>query len=151
MNYRQSCAQAARCGDTAIFASNDDMAAAAISVAHRHHLRVPEDITVVGFDDTPIASIVSPAITTARQPIAEMAQSAIRLLHLAATPGAPHENKQTQKVLPCTLIERESSAPPRQQSADDRVTKTSAPSPAEPAADGPSKPRRRKTSPAAPS
>jgi LacI family transcriptional regulator len=122
---------------TAIIACNDDMAAAAISVAHRHHLRVPEDITVVGFDDTPIASIVSPAITTARQPIAEMAQSAIRMLHLAATPSAPHENKQTQKVLPCTLIERESSAPPREPTAAS----------ARPATDEPSKRRRRKTSP----
>lgn len=136
---------------TAIIACNDDMAAAAISVAHRHHLRVPEDITVVGFDDTPIASIVSPAITTARQPIADMAQSAIRMLHLAATPSAPHENKQTQKVLPCTLIERESSAPPREQPAGEHVTKTSATSPARAAADDPSKRRRRKTSPASPS
>lgn len=136
---------------TAIIACNDDMAAAAISVAHRHHLRVPEDVTVVGFDDTPIASIVSPAITTARQPIAEMAQSAIRMLHLSATPGAPPENKQTQKVLPCTLIERESSAPPREQSVDDRVTKVNATSPARRAANDPAKRRRRKPSPVAPS
>jgi LacI family transcriptional regulator len=99
---------------TAIIACNDDMAAAAISVAHRHHLRVPEDITVVGFDDTPIASIVSPAITTARQPIAEMAQSAIRMLHATTAESRPPEEKRNQKVLPCTLIERESSAPPRQ-------------------------------------
>ncbi|MFC4307858.1 LacI family DNA-binding transcriptional regulator [Steroidobacter flavus] len=100
---------------TAIIACNDDMAAAAISVAHRHHLNVPEDLTIVGFDDTPIASIVSPAITTARQPIAEMAQSAIRMLHAAAMAGEADENKRTQKVLPCTLIERESSAGPREQ------------------------------------
>lgn len=130
---------------TAIIACNDDMAAAAISVAHRHHLRVPEDLTVVGFDDTPIASIVSPAITTARQPIAEMAQSAIRMLHLAATPSAPHENKQTQKVLPCTLIERESSAAPRAVPADDRTTGSSA----RPVAEDSTKRRRRKTSPTA--
>ena len=134
---------------TAMIACNDDMAAAAISVAHRHHLRVPEDITVVGFDDTPIASIVSPAITTARQPIAEMAQSAIRMLHLAATPGAPHENKQTQKVLPCTLIERESSGPPREQPVEDHLKSTSATSTARAAANDPSKRRRRKTLPSA--
>lgn len=136
---------------TAIIACNDDMAAAAISVAHKHHLRVPEDITVVGFDDTPIASIVSPAITTARQPIAEMAQSAIRMLHLAATPGAAHENKQTQKVLPCTLIERESSAAPAVAPVNNRVTNASGISPSRPAPDDPAKRRRRKTSPAAPS
>ena len=98
---------------TAIIACNDDMAAAAISVAHRHHLDVPRDLTIVGFDDTPIASIVSPAITTARQPIAEMARSAIRLLHSASSSTDVNENKRTQKVLPCTLIERESSGPPR--------------------------------------
>lgn len=98
---------------TAIIACNDDMAAAAISVAHRHRLDVPRDLTVVGFDDTPIASIVSPAITTARQPIAEMAQSAIRMLHSAALISGADDDKRTQKVLPCTLIERESSAPPR--------------------------------------
>jgi LacI family transcriptional regulator len=99
---------------TAIIACNDEMAAAAISVAHRHGLSVPQDLTVVGFDDTPIASIVSPAITTARQPIAEMAQSAIRMLHAATNALNPQENVHTQKVLPCMLIERESSAPPRQ-------------------------------------
>ncbi|MET0536214.1 MAG: LacI family DNA-binding transcriptional regulator [Steroidobacter sp.] len=136
---------------TAIIACNDDMAAAAISVAHRHHLRVPEDVTVVGFDDTPIASIVSPAITTARQPIAEMAQSAIRMLHVASTPGAPHEYKQTQKVLPCTLIERESSAPPRELPVAGRATNSGATSPSPLAAGDPAKRRRRKTSPASPS
>jgi len=99
---------------TAIIACNDDMAAAAISIAHRHRLNVPDDLTVAGFDDTPIASIVSPAITTARQPIAEMARSAIRMLHAASIADDGDENKRRQKVLPCTLIERESSAaPPR--------------------------------------
>jgi len=97
---------------TAIIACNDDMAAAAISIAHRHRLEVPGDLTIVGFDDTPIASIVSPAITTARQPIAEMAASAIRLLHAAALMNSADDDKRTQMVLPCTLIERESSAPP---------------------------------------
>ncbi|HEY0942271.1 MAG TPA: substrate-binding domain-containing protein [Steroidobacter sp.] len=96
---------------TAIIACNDDMAAAAISIAHRHRLEVPGDLTVAGFDDTPIATTVSPAITTARQPIADMAQHAIRMLHAAAQ-TSDKEDKRTQKVLPCTLIERESSAPP---------------------------------------
>ncbi|MDY6947298.1 MAG: LacI family DNA-binding transcriptional regulator [Pseudomonadota bacterium] len=98
---------------TAIIACNDDMAAAAISVAHRHRLDVPRDLTIVGFDDTPIASIVSPAITTARQPIAEMARSAIRMLHAASMSTDVEPGKRIQKVLPCTLIERESSAPPK--------------------------------------
>ena len=65
---------------TAIFASNDDMAAAAISVAHRRGLDVPRDLSVVGFDDTPTATTVWPELTTVRQPIAAMAGSAIELL-----------------------------------------------------------------------
>jgi LacI family transcriptional regulator len=60
---------------TAIFASNDDMAAAAISVAHRRALDVPGDLSVVGFDDTPIATTVWPELTTIRQPIAAMAEA----------------------------------------------------------------------------
>ena len=64
----------------AIFASNDDMAAAAVSVAHRRGLDVPRDLSVVGFDDTPTATTVWPELTTIRQPIAAMAESAIELL-----------------------------------------------------------------------
>ena len=62
---------------TAIFASNDDMAAAAISVAHRRYLDVPRDLSVVGFDDTPTATTVWPELTTIRQPIAAMGESSL--------------------------------------------------------------------------
>lgn len=65
---------------TAIFASNDDMAAAAIAVAHRHHLDVPTQLSVCGFDDTPIATTIWPELTTVRQPIRDMAGMATRLL-----------------------------------------------------------------------
>jgi LacI family transcriptional regulator len=65
---------------TAVFASNDDMAAAAISVAHQLRIDIPEDLTVVGFDDTPLASVVWPALTTIRQPVAAMASKAVELL-----------------------------------------------------------------------
>lgn len=65
---------------TAIFASNDDMAAAAVAVAHRRHLDVPRDISVAGFDDTAMATTIWPELTTIRQPVAEMARGAIRLL-----------------------------------------------------------------------
>src|ERR1700761_231643 len=56
---------------TAIFASNDDMAAATMAVAHRRGLDVPADLTVAGFDDTPLATTVWPALTNVRKPIAE--------------------------------------------------------------------------------
>jgi LacI family transcriptional regulator len=65
---------------TAIFASNDDMAAAAISVAHRRGLDVPRDLSIVGFDDTSAATTVWPELTTIRQPISVMADSAIDIL-----------------------------------------------------------------------
>ena len=65
---------------TAIFASNDDMAAAAVAVAHRQGLDVPKDITVVGFDDTALATTVWPPLTTIRQPVAEMSRDAVLML-----------------------------------------------------------------------
>jgi LacI family transcriptional regulator len=98
---------------TAIFASNDDMAAATISVAHRLGLNVPDDISIVGFDDTALATSVWPELTTVKQPIASMAEAALELLvadlrgHRA---GAPH--KGTERVLSHAIIIRESSGPP---------------------------------------
>jgi LacI family transcriptional regulator len=65
---------------TAIFASNDDMAGAVVSIAHRKGLEVPRDLSVVGFDDTPMATTVWPELTTIRQPIAAMAEAALELL-----------------------------------------------------------------------
>lgn len=65
---------------TAIFASNDDMAAAVIVIADRLKINVPEDLSVVGFDDIPMASVLSPALTTMRQPVEEMAKVAAGLL-----------------------------------------------------------------------
>jgi LacI family transcriptional regulator len=99
---------------TAIFASNDDMAAAAISVAHRRSLDVPGDLTVVGFDDTPIATTVWPELTTVRQPIAAMAEAAINLLlHKIRRPQDRHANQPVDHLVPYVLVKRDSVAPPR--------------------------------------
>ncbi|HTU11736.1 MAG TPA: LacI family DNA-binding transcriptional regulator [Allosphingosinicella sp.] len=65
---------------TAIFASNDDMAAAAIAAAHRQRLDVPTDLSVCGFDDTPVATTIWPELTTIRQPVAAMAEGAVTML-----------------------------------------------------------------------
>lgn len=65
---------------TAIFASNDDMAVATIMVAHRLGLNVPGDLTVVGFDDSWIATNISPELTTIRQPVRQMAADSLTLL-----------------------------------------------------------------------
>lgn len=95
---------------TAIFANNDDMAAAAVAVAHRLHLDVPKDLTIVGFDDTPLATTIWPALTTVRQPVAAMARKAVELLleeirlrRLGETQGP------VQHLMNFTLVRRESS------------------------------------------
>ena len=99
---------------TAIFASNDDMAAAAVSVAHRRGLDVPRDLSVVGFDDTPIATTVWPELTTVRQPIAAMAGSAIELLSRSIRLGKEGEARLvSDHVMAHVLIKRDSVAAPR--------------------------------------
>jgi LacI family transcriptional regulator len=65
---------------TAIFASNDDMAAGVLAVAHRRDIAVPQDLSVAGFDDTELASAVWPPLTTIRQPTRDLAYSAAALL-----------------------------------------------------------------------
>ena len=65
---------------TAIFASNDEMAAATCAVAHKMGINIPHDLTVIGFDDAPISSAVWPALTTVRQPYLEMARRSVHLL-----------------------------------------------------------------------
>lgn len=65
---------------SAIFASNDDMASAVVSVAHRRGMEVPGDLSVVGFDDTSASTMVWPELTTIHQPVAEMADTAIDIL-----------------------------------------------------------------------
>lgn len=65
---------------TAIFASNDDMAAAVIAEAHRQGLTVPNDLSVVGFDDINTAQIVWPNLTTVYQPLQEMAVHALEFM-----------------------------------------------------------------------
>ena len=72
---------------TAIFAGSDYMAYGAISAAEQRHLRVPEDIAVVGFDDNPSSAHMEPALTTVRQPFYEMGCRASEiLLALVDTP-----------------------------------------------------------------
>lgn len=65
---------------TAMLAGNDDMAAAFVNVAFRNNLRIPEDFSVIGFDDTPIAVKIWPALTTVRQPLQQIAEVATRHL-----------------------------------------------------------------------
>ncbi|MGW6007740.1 LacI family DNA-binding transcriptional regulator [Streptomyces sp. NPDC055210] len=63
---------------TAIFAGNDEIAVGVIETARTRGLRIPEDLSVVGFDDTSLAQITSPPLTTVRQPLREMGSAALR-------------------------------------------------------------------------
>jgi LacI family transcriptional regulator len=65
---------------TAIFACNDEMAVGVLQEARARAIRVPEDLSVVGFDDSTIARIAVPAITTVRQPLEEIGRMAATLL-----------------------------------------------------------------------
>ncbi len=65
---------------TALFACNDDMALAAMEVFEREGIRVPEDISIIGFDDIPVASQMKPALTTVRVPVDDMVTKATDLL-----------------------------------------------------------------------
>jgi LacI family transcriptional regulator len=97
---------------TAIFASNDDMAAAAISVAHRRGLDVPRDLSVVGFDDTSAATTVWPELTTIQQPIAEMATAAIDILLRNVRSRTEDSPALMDQVVPHRLVTRDSVAAP---------------------------------------
>ena len=107
---------------TAIFASNDDMAAATMAVAHRRGLDVPGDLAVAGFDDTPLATTVWPALTTVHQPIADMAREAVRLL-VEQVRGRRNgaEPQVVHKMLKFTLVKRDSTAPVRDPRSEKRA------------------------------
>jgi len=97
---------------TAIFASNDDMAVAAVSVAHRRGLQVPRDLSIVGFDDTSAATTIWPELTTVRQPIGNMADAAIDVL-LRAIRRKPDDTRVVvDHVMAHQLVVRDSVAPP---------------------------------------
>lgn len=94
---------------TALFVFNDLVAIGAHGTLRRAGLRVPEDVSIVGFDDVALASAVYPPLTTVAQPIAEMANTSVRLLiNRIAEKDTPH----ARVVLPTTLVERESSGAP---------------------------------------
>jgi LacI family transcriptional regulator len=65
---------------TAIFASNDLSAFGAMDAAREHGLRIPDDISIIGFDDIPQASLVYPKLTTVRQPLEQMGRVAVKML-----------------------------------------------------------------------
>ncbi len=93
---------------TAIFASNDNMAVGAMRAVLERGLRVPEDVSIVGFDDTEVARSVYPRLTTVRQPLAELGRTAVSLLNRLID-GQTIEALRVE--LATRLIVRESSGP----------------------------------------
>lgn len=93
---------------TAIFSSNDEMAAGVVHAARMRGLDVPRDLSIVGFDDTPIAAHVWPPLTTVRWPIASMARSAALKLIAEDDPVV-----EEPSLFLSTLIRRASVASPQ--------------------------------------
>lgn len=95
---------------TAIFAGNDLQALGVYQAAREARLHIPEDLSVVGFDDLPVAAWVGPPLTTVRQPLVQMAMAGARLALRLARGEQP---SQTRVELATELVIRESTAPPR--------------------------------------
>jgi LacI family transcriptional regulator len=95
---------------TAVFAASDQMALGAMEALRRRGLRVPEDMSVVGFDDLPEMRWASPPLTTVRQPLSDMGKLAARVvldLARSVVPASPRVELATE------LVVRASTAPPR--------------------------------------
>ena len=95
---------------TAIMASSDMAAFGALQSASERGLRVPDDLSVIGFDDIPEAGYVVPALTTVRQPMGEMGRVASDVL-IDVIAGVPHNAEVIE--LPTELVIRSTTAPPR--------------------------------------
>lgn len=94
---------------TAVFAANDEMAVGAIRAAKRAGLKVPQDLSVIGFNDQGLAEIYDPPLTTISIPTRELGYRAmLKLRALLAD-----ENVGRNEILPTQLVERGTTAPPR--------------------------------------
>lgn len=95
---------------TAVVAANDYIAMSLISALHKEGLRVPEDISVVGFDDHPMSALFQPPLTTVKLPVREAAIIAVNELEERLLVGGKSTPKKI--ILPSELVVRESTAPP---------------------------------------
>lgn len=105
---RQQAAALFAARPTAIFSSNDEMAVGVIEAADARGISIPGDISLVGFDDNAVAKSCRPRLTTVRQPLEEMGETASQLLvERIRNPGKPNAHAQ----VPFQVIERDSVAP----------------------------------------
>jgi LacI family transcriptional regulator len=105
---------------TAIFAGNDETAAGVYRTAYLRGLKIPDDLTVIGFDDSPLASRLCPSLTTMRQPIRDMGRAAAErvMAKIAGLDALP----ETASTFFPHLVVRESSGRPRESSGKSRTT-----------------------------
>lgn len=88
---------------TAVFAASDEMAVAAMAAAAKHGLRVPDDLSVMGYDDTKLAAMVYPPLTAIRQPLHDLGRIACKkLIHMIET-GEIEKNE----IVPHSIVERQ--------------------------------------------
>lgn len=96
---------------SAVFAANDDLAAEVLEAARRMGVAVPEQLSVVGFDDILAASLTTPKLTTVRQPLFEMGRRAARML-IESIEGTGAEIAEPAHIIAPELVVRASTAPP---------------------------------------
>ena len=94
---------------TAIFGFNDNVAIGVLHAAHKRGLKVPDDLSVVGFDDTELAIVVTPQLTSVRQPLAELGRTGVSLL-VRLLEGQRVDALRME--LATKLVVRETTAPP---------------------------------------
>jgi DNA-binding LacI/PurR family transcriptional regulator len=107
IGYELGCRLAATAGVTAIFAANDHMALGVLRALHETGRRVPEDVSVVGFDDIPQGEFFSPPLTTVRQNFTELGRRSLELLLTEIEVG---RHAQVHETIPADLVVRASTA-----------------------------------------
>lgn len=95
---------------TAVFCANDEMAIGALMEAYEKGCKVPDDMSIVGFDMTPGSANVYPALTTIRQPVSELSAAAVRALMCLIEGRTPDENS----VFDTELVVRASTSSPKE-------------------------------------
>lgn len=114
--YQAGLELAGRTDVTAVFAGNDQMALGMMRAFHEHGIRVPDDVSIVGFDDIPEAEFLSPPLTTIRQDFDEVGRRCIAALLRAIEadlPEGPDRPEPDPYVAPTLVLRRSTAAPKR--------------------------------------
>ncbi|WP_062465228.1 LacI family DNA-binding transcriptional regulator [Demequina soli] len=113
--YAAGVALAARGDATAVFCGNDEMATGLVLAYSERGAGVPEDLSVVGFDDIPLAGFLRPPLTTVRQPFAELGRRLVEevLARIAGDVRPASDGIEPAELIACELVVRGSTAPPR--------------------------------------